>query len=244
MNEKYLNPFFLVLFACIPMMTDAQIYKGVIPCSDCDGIETIIHLQKDKKRFDMQERFIGKSQEPIRTDGTYKVINGVYVFYAGSTVKGAFKLSDGEMMMLDRQRKPIEGTLAEKYKLKRTMLVTSNIAWERKQKKGIDFTAFGNEPFWSLDIDAETTIRFQTADLTLDFETPYKDFTMEQKNMHYTMKNNASWLSIEISKQYCSDGMSHFLYPYQIKMNLNGQSFTGCGAMLGSLPKPGTPPKK
>lgn len=222
----------------------SQTYSGVLPCADCEGIATIITLNKAQRSYRMQEQYLGKNEAPVRTDGTYKIINGIYVFYHNQTVKGIYLVKEKEMIMLDKQWRRMEGELAQKYILQRTAVMTINAAWQKKKTEGIDFVGFGTEPFWNLDIDAPRNVRLQTADLTIDVEFPYSDYKEENGQMIYRLKVGNESLEITIAPQYCSDLMSDYLYEYKVTLVYNGRTFTGCGAKIGDLPKPSPLPGK
>lgn len=94
------------------------VYKGVLPCADCEGIETLLELQ-DTIRFVLTTRFLGKSDTPF-------VVRGTYGWNANETQiqldnqKGgpyAYAVLEGVLQQLDLQGKPIIGDLASRYRL-------------------------------------------------------------------------------------------------------------------------------
>jgi heat shock protein HslJ len=94
------------------------VYKGVLPCADCEGIETLLELQ-DTTRFVLTTRYLGKSETPF-------VVRGTYGWNANETQiqldnqKGgpyAYAVLEGSLQQLDLQGKPITGDLASRYQL-------------------------------------------------------------------------------------------------------------------------------
>lgn len=98
-------------------------YKGVIPCADCEGIETTITLGKENT-YELSSKYIGKG------DGQPYVSKGTFVWRPdGSTIElqgdtdGAFLYFVGEnkLWQLDMEGNRIEGALAEKYILEKQL---------------------------------------------------------------------------------------------------------------------------
>jgi uncharacterized lipoprotein NlpE involved in copper resistance len=48
----------------------AGVYKGVLPCADCMGIETQLELQSDLT-YVLQTRYLGRSEEPFTEQGRF-----------------------------------------------------------------------------------------------------------------------------------------------------------------------------
>ena len=46
-------------------------YQGVLPCADCEGIQTQIVIQKDLS-FVLETRYLGKDQQIFQTKGTFQ----------------------------------------------------------------------------------------------------------------------------------------------------------------------------
>ena len=47
------------------------IYRGVLPCADCEGIQTTIYLKKDLS-FTTKTKYLGKSDSVYETTGKFK----------------------------------------------------------------------------------------------------------------------------------------------------------------------------
>lgn len=46
-------------------------YKGILPCDDCDGIETILMLEPDES-YEVSKKYIGKSGGVYENIGSYE----------------------------------------------------------------------------------------------------------------------------------------------------------------------------
>jgi uncharacterized membrane protein/heat shock protein HslJ len=104
-------------------------------------------------------------------------------------------------------------------------------------KNGIDFTGSGTEPFWSVKIDFEKGIFFNSADGVMKFETGIPESTpvKNKEGVIYTAKSIKYEVKVQTTKEPCSDGMSDNSYPYSVKININNidknerTELSGCG---------------
>ncbi len=88
----------------------------------------------------------------------------------------------------------------------------------------------GTEPFWLLKIDTTTiTFLLASADQVI---YPKPDATMSGDSIIYETIYDAgdyeSRLRVAILKQTCSDGMSDYVYPHAVRVERDGEVFTGC----------------
>jgi uncharacterized lipoprotein NlpE involved in copper resistance len=97
-------------------------YFGVLPCADCEGIETVVVLNQDNT-FVLRTIYLG------RGDGTPFETTGEFVWNdAGSTVTlqglhnrpGQYIVGEGTLTQLDMAGQRITGRLADMYVLKIT----------------------------------------------------------------------------------------------------------------------------
>jgi len=96
------------------------IYKGTLPCADCEGIRTEIELKADST-YSFKSSYLGKG------DGQMNESTGTYVWLDGSRIElqgvdgGPQKYFVGEntLTALDMDGNKVTGTLAEHYVLKK-----------------------------------------------------------------------------------------------------------------------------
>jgi heat shock protein HslJ len=94
-------------------------YKGIMPCADCEGIETKLILTKDLT-FVIQTKYLGKGEAKVfeekgnfiwdKTGGSISLLG----------LKGRpsqYKVGENKLIQLDMQGNAITGQLAEKYVL-------------------------------------------------------------------------------------------------------------------------------
>ncbi len=96
----------------------AGVYKGVLPCASCEGIETTLTIVDDQNA-NYGTKYLGEEgSEYAERQGKYTVVDSVLTLELEGE-KLYFALVDGGVKALDAEAKPIEGELAENYFLKK-----------------------------------------------------------------------------------------------------------------------------
>ena len=86
-----------------------QSWRGVIPCADCEGIETSLFLEKDGT-WVMNERYQGVRDEPssFASYGTWARTADKLVLTDSKGEKSYYRAKGEALEMLDREGNPIE----------------------------------------------------------------------------------------------------------------------------------------
>ena len=97
------------------------VYTGVLPCDDCEGIDTSISLNKDQTYL-LKQRYLGspeKESKEIISEGKFTWSeNGNYITLEGSNIGSRkFKVGENFLMPLDKNGKEIEAIPGNNYKL-------------------------------------------------------------------------------------------------------------------------------
>ena len=96
------------------------VYKGVLPCADCSGIETELVLFKDQT-YTITRKYLGKGST-INSDGKtpFSWINGNTIRLDG-VIDGPsmYLVGEGTVTQLDINGNLIKGALKDKYVLKK-----------------------------------------------------------------------------------------------------------------------------
>lgn len=110
--------------AAAPDMHTSQIsldwdgsYEGVIPCTDCPGIETKLTLNKDKT-YKLSVLYLEREKQPTINKGIFTWDSSgsiIKLDKAGSEMQ--YKVGEGRLIMLDRNGKEIERDLKSHYVL-------------------------------------------------------------------------------------------------------------------------------
>lgn len=107
------------------------IYRGVLPCADCEGIKTTIYINRDNT-FKIVENYLGKSENAIETSGTYswtKMGNSIILKSPDSSEKRSYFVGENTLTQLDQSGKKIEGNLAPTYILSKDNYALLNKKW-------------------------------------------------------------------------------------------------------------------
>lgn len=99
----------------------AGTYQGVLPCADCEGIETSITLGKDSS-YRLRARYVGKADTVFEKRGTFAWNE------AGSAIQlqglpdgpDRYLVGENQLIQLDREGNRITGELASRYSLPKT----------------------------------------------------------------------------------------------------------------------------
>ncbi|MEP6928200.1 MAG: copper resistance protein NlpE N-terminal domain-containing protein [Ginsengibacter sp.] len=204
-------------------------YQGMFPCKGCEGIQQTI-IFNDDKSYKQEQVVWGKDALPKTSEGTWQ------------RKDGNIELSQNNKTAIILMKKKdtlfgvnINGVLvndSSKYILTKRKLAANNSVWDKKRSQGIDFAALGNEPFWNLEIDNEKFILFNLAGWKKPIIIPVEKPLINKDSTLYTLKTDTTKLSISILPQFCSDGMSDYLYQYKVNVNYKGIMYKGCGIQL------------
>ena len=92
-------------------------YVGITPCADCPGIKTTIYF-KDDSIFIENLEYLDR-EASFSDTGIWKIDNKI-ITVSFPSHQAYFKIiSDSSIVILDAERHPIKGALAEKFILKK-----------------------------------------------------------------------------------------------------------------------------
>ena len=93
-------------------------YKGIVPCADCAGIETMLEI-KAGLTYTLSRTHIGKDG-PVLRSGTYTDLTGGIIRLEGLKGEaGLYLLQPGKAYQLDQQGRIMKGKMAKKYVLRK-----------------------------------------------------------------------------------------------------------------------------
>jgi heat shock protein HslJ len=91
----------------------------------------------------------------------------------------------------------------------------------------LPYRAHGNEPFWGLELRADSMV-FQTPEADpLAAPLPAADSIEGGRRYHATV--NGAPLTAMVLNRPCADGMSGMPYPHTVVVQLSGADYRGCG---------------
>lgn len=100
----------------------AGTYIGVVPCADCEGIETILTLQRSGA-YRLVTTYRGKNDQPFTQTGRFTWNRDSTVILLDKITEGPsqYRFGTNILLQLDLKGNQITGDLADKYKLVRTV---------------------------------------------------------------------------------------------------------------------------
>lgn len=96
-------------------------YKGVLPCADCEGIQTEITLLKDET-YSKKTKYLGKDDKVSEEMGdyTWKEDGNTLILEGINTEPIEYLVTENSLMQLDMQgNKGTAGNVSDKYILKK-----------------------------------------------------------------------------------------------------------------------------
>lgn len=96
----------------------AGVYKGTLPCADCEGIETVLTLSEDHS-YQLSTTYLGKDATPFQQQGRFEWDTQGAVIRLLNQKDGPalYKVGENQLFQLDMQGQLVTGNLAEYYKL-------------------------------------------------------------------------------------------------------------------------------
>ena len=91
------------------------IYRGTIPCADCEGIKATVYLMRNNT-FKTVYEYLGKVVEPFETTGKFTWNkDGNTVTLTSGNDKTSYFVGENTLTQLDQNGKKMTGALASKY---------------------------------------------------------------------------------------------------------------------------------
>lgn len=93
-------------------------YKGVLPCADCNGIETTIHLNSNLS-YTLTEKYLEKSDKIFKSKGRFEWNDKGSKISLIDDKSKKFQVGENKLFKLDQNGERIYGKLEENYILKK-----------------------------------------------------------------------------------------------------------------------------
>jgi heat shock protein HslJ/uncharacterized membrane protein len=218
-------------------------YGGYLPCADCPGIEYTLTLYREGT-YSESLFYTDRSAKAIVRSGAFTVDGEMVILEKHDAGMKFFARHPQGLLMLDTNRKIITGDLSAQYILFRkaqyrgTMLNTHTLMrMQEKMNEGIDFYAAGSEPSWSLDIDFDKYMRFQSLTELSELNTPpgREAKAQDADVTSYRARTEGGMLIVTIFKGPCKDTLSGETFPLKVRVDAkytadaDYMQFEGCG---------------
>ena len=129
------------------------IYRGVLPCADCEGIQTTVYLNKDLS-YRLKTQYIGKpDSEHLYSGNISWNSEGNTIKLSGlneSTQPTSYFVGENTLTQLDSHGNRVTGALADKYVLSKSQYAIREKYWKLTELNGrpvrVDST-YKKEPY-------------------------------------------------------------------------------------------------
>ncbi|HEX2535572.1 MAG TPA: hypothetical protein VHK69_17640 [Chitinophagaceae bacterium] len=176
----------------------------------------------ENRTFRLQEGPANRPGPLTITAGRWQPTAGTTYLYRGQVLAGQFTTT-GDTLLFRRG--------SDSVRLHRVPAAGENNAWRQKEKQGLEFFGIGNEPFWSIEVDEQQFIRFQLADWPVPLRFPAPS-AMGKDTLHYRSASDSGTVEVTVYPEFCSDGMSDFVYHQRVRVVCLGKSYNGCGLLF------------
>lgn len=96
-------------------------YKGVLPCADCQGIETLIRLNEDYS-YTKKVKYLGKEDKYTTMQGKFSWDDTGNMITLEEDKPNAYRVGENQLFALDINNERITGDLQDLYVLKKLKL--------------------------------------------------------------------------------------------------------------------------
>jgi heat shock protein HslJ len=215
-------------------------WLGELPCDDCDAVVWQLTLNADNT-FSQERTHLGQNEQAETGTGTWHLYADSALTLADNNGETSLFFGGAYLEKLPAEKERSNAELREFYKLHRKTSETNPLIDLQKGAAGIDFRAIGNEPFWSLEIDFENNMVFETMDgfsITTSAVAPEEAF--REDAVHYKAETKEGTLVIDIIRQPCTNNMSGDRSEYKVDLQVKSatdktfKNYSGCGNYLGS----------
>lgn len=182
-------------------------------------IEHIILFNKNGT-YRLQEKW-NRGDSVVSTQGTWNPSNGYIWLYKGQLAHGRYAWKGSTLQYVHPGQK-------KSYDMMTMPLITASKFWIDKGRAGTRFYGIGNEPFWSIELGAGDTLAFHYFEWKEALRmkaTPVQ----QGDSLIIEARNDSTTLKVVVLPQFCSDGMSDYMYRNSVRVQFNDKSYSGCG---------------
>ena len=195
------------------------IYQAVLPIEGKVEQTVVFH---SNNTYELQERYTEHKDSLVTTTGNWTPSDGYIWLYKDQLVRGRY-LWKGDQLHY------FSPSLNKSFAMNRHPDIMENKTWKERQGTGLFLFGVGNEPFWNIEYSEKDTLILRMA----DWKEPVKlKLTSTQKtadSIQYTAQSDSTSLSLTVFPQFCSDGMSDYIYRNRITVRYKDKVLEGCG---------------
>ena len=124
----------------------AGVYTGILPCGDCEGIHTMIKLNRDLT-FVSETKYAGKSNEIIKSNGSFswdKSGNKISLKNIATNSVVIYSVGEKKLIQMDLKGNPIIGPAANNFILNKQTSPVVEKYWKLIEINGNSISLPGN----------------------------------------------------------------------------------------------------
>lgn len=96
-------------------------YQGILPCADCEGIQTKILINSDNTYIKFIT-YLGKDEKEVQSQGNFSWnASGSEITLESEDKPNTYKVMENALMVLDMEDHMIRGQLEDHYKLNKDL---------------------------------------------------------------------------------------------------------------------------
>lgn len=147
-------------------------YRGVLPCADCEGIETVVTLKVDGG-YASSTRYLGRSDKPFTTEGRFQWDAAGGTITLSGQEPARYRVGENRLTRLALDGTPITGALADHYVLTKETGGITERYWKLVELNGQPVARLEREPHLILKVEGHRVTGFSgcntfTSTYTLD----------------------------------------------------------------------------
>lgn len=202
----------------------AGIYRFLLPY---EGIKIEHTVQfYPNHTYVLQEKYPEKGGDSITTArGTWAPSNGAIWLYQDEVVRARYKWAGDVLQYYNPQSK-------KEYPLEQHPAASENGKWQAMGKAGVVVYGVGNEPFWNISLDKADSLTFHLADWKTPVKLKVDSVSAARDSTLYLAHTDSLAVRFTLYPQFCSDGMSDYIYPHKVKVQYGSTTYRGCGMVF------------
>lgn len=124
----------------------AGTYRGVLPCADCEGIDTVVTLKYDGS-YDISRRYLGKNDQVFSDSGSLTWNEAGNTITLESDQPEQYFVGENRLFRLAQDGSRITGDLAEHYVLNKQDNSVTGKYWKLVELNGQPVPSLKREPY-------------------------------------------------------------------------------------------------
>lgn len=132
----------------------AGVYRGVLPCADCEGIETVVTLFPEH-RYRSETRYLGGTSGAQLAEGAVAWNADRTIVSLSGEKPARYRVEGDRLVALALDGSPVTGPLSNRYVLARQTVDIAETYWKLVELNGKPVSGLAGEPYLLLKRDGK-----------------------------------------------------------------------------------------